>query len=215
MSQLATVWACIFLGAAVACSGGNDSPSNATSSGATSTPVLETTGPPTEISTADLEIALLRLEDLPAGWAKEPEGGTEDSDATCGLNLKTDFQIAESALRLFSQGETGPFLVQDIVLYDPGEAETALTELQRVLETCTEDIDVDEFGAETVSDLRSIDFPDFGDGSVALRVEGREANALGLFQANFVIIRRNAVLLVLIHISFDDGGPDVSETKCS
>ncbi len=141
-----------------------------------------------------------------------PEGSTEDDDGTCGLNLKTDFQITASASRLFSHGETGPFLVQEIVLYAPGEAEAAFTALQRLLETCTEDIDVDEFGAETVSDLRPIVFPGFGDGTVALRIEGREPNVVGLTQANFVIIRRDAVLLIVAHLSFGDGGPDVAET---
>ena len=163
----------------------------------------------------DLEDALLRVEDLAPGWVLDPPQASDDDDGTCGLNLKTDFLLAATATRHFSVSPVGPFLVEEILLYEGGEAERAWSALTETFRTCTQDLDIDSAGDEARYELQPMQFPALGDGVVALDIQGPEAavDIFGDFKAHLVIIRHGDVFLFLAHATFDTNALDPARTE--
>jgi hypothetical protein len=217
LGYLASLCICfVFLGIVACKDDTNQAPPDTPSpSPASSGDTEATPGSEAALTAADLEDALLRVEDLAPGWVLDPPEASEDDDGTCGLNLTTDFRITAEVRRQFSVSPFGPFLGEQILLYEAGEADRAWSALTETLSTCSQDVDIDESGVETVYELGPLDLPKIGDGVVARAMQGPTAavELFGSFQAHLVIIRHGDVFLFLAHATFDTNALDPARTE--
>lgn len=132
-----------------------------------------------QLDEAQLELALLDLNDLPAGWAADSEkaarergiGVPQPTDRPCrALFAQRDEERAENR---FARTEVGPFVITRAGSHESEEeAERTLEAYQEAADAC-ETFAVEEGPqgdtAEVTYRAEELDLPELGDDSVALR----------------------------------------------
>ncbi len=106
------------------------------------------------------EEAAIGLSDLPPGWAEDP-GDVEANRRFCGQEIGVP--TLGRADVAFAEGGNLPFLLERVVAYAPGDAQTTIGEFAEIAADCDEY----EQEGQTVTVARS-SFPDVGDESVPL-----------------------------------------------
>lgn len=159
---------------------------------ATNTPTATATNTPTPtpkpLTQEDLEKALMILDELPAGWAIDPEDEEDDSNEETARFLCTDYEkksIAKASAS-FQQGQIGPFLAHSVVTYPPGEATNQFEFMLAAVEQCANFTDT-QTGESMEWTVTPISFPKLGDQSMAVRASSEFI--LGLIEVDSVYIR--------------------------
>ncbi len=220
-SLIVSIAACLV---AVACSGGGGqaatvatSSTNSTASTAsssvpstdaettatsTTTTTTTTTAPPSVFAFKPQEV-ILRLEDLPAGWAETPlEEEEEDGEPDCGDEVfiaagitddDLDADGADSADSTFSLGAFGPFLIVSVI-GDTDGAAGVFDLLPEAMAACDGTVDDD---GNTTSVL-PVSFPKIGDDTFAARMDIE-----GFFPVSmlFSLVREGDVVLLAAYVA--------------
>lgn len=185
--------------------------SAASSSAATEAEEAEEVTQPEPLTKAKAKKALLKVQDMPTGWA---EGEASDSDsgggtfkpARCsvmGGSAKNRTSLATA--QFAGTGTFGPSLQQEI--YRPKKVSPAerLTELREVMADCDTYTVKDADGTSTMK-LSGLSFPDLGDGTLAVR--GKLTTASGLSATDDVLyIAVGDVILRMDSISIGEALP--------
>lgn len=154
----------------------------------TSTPTTTPTPTPKPLTQADLEKALLSLDDLPAGWAVRTENEEDEADKETYTFLCQEYQ-KQSIAKVnadFQKGQVGPFLVNSVVTYPPGEAESQFVAMLSAVDQCATFTDTQD-GTTTEWAVTPISFPKLGDQSFAIRASSEFV--LGFIEVDSVYIR--------------------------
>jgi hypothetical protein len=156
---------------------------------------------------AALLAAALDVGDLPAGFTRLPdEPADEDATGPCGHPRfeRAGNKLDEIDVR-FQASETGPFVLQNLVVFPPADALDAFAYARAAID-CTEWTEVDANGAPTTYRLAPLDAPAVGDDAFALRVE-LDLAAIGTLVTDTVFIRVGNVLSVVAYATLD--APDL------
>lgn len=154
----------------------------------TFTPTTTPTPTPELLTQADLEKALLSLDDLPAGWAVRTEDEEDEADKETYTFLCQEYQKKSIAIASvdFQNGQVGPFLVNSVVAYLPGEAESQFADMLSAVDQCATFTDTQD-GTTTEWTVTPISFPKLGDQSFAIRASSEFI--LGFIEVDSVYIR--------------------------
>lgn len=155
----------------------------------TPTPTFTSTPTPKPLTQADLEKALISLDDLPAGWAVRPgeDKGNEASKETFTF-LCQEYQrkAIDSASVDFQKSQLGPFLSHSVTVYPPGEAGSQLVKMHSAVDQCPTFKDTQN-GTTFDWTVTPISFPQLGDQSFAIRLSSEFA--LGIIEVDSVYIQ--------------------------
>jgi hypothetical protein len=215
---------------AVAC-GGDSKPDSASTPSATPTPtptptassstpsvVPTTPAAPAPRTKATLTKALLALEDLPAGFAVEPDTGGDDGTELSSTNSRCkkltqlfNADVSPGAKvtveRGFSGGQNGPFVGERLEAMPSATATTALLAATRAaVKSCTKaKLTIEGVGTSTVS-ITEVAAPKAGTSPIAVRFAAQSGALEGL-EVTFVFAGLDDVLLSM---NFDDSS-DIEE----
>jgi hypothetical protein len=189
----------------VAC---GDSGTTSKESSARSSTTTTTTLP--TLSTSELQGALLTIADLPPGWSAETSTTTTTTAGSTG-SAPSDFlcpaataplrkEQHDSAQATFTQGESGPFLLQSLA--SAPDADKHFTDITASFRSCIgQTWTMDDNGEKLDMTMAEISAPEVGDGSVAYRVSGTSSSMPLTMTIDFVIGRRGTVLEIYGGIS--------------
>lgn len=156
------------------------------------TRAVETEDTPTE---ADLRAALLAVEDLPTGFTAQAADEGEDDGASCGEDLEETNPAAAKAAASFAGGMLGPFVQEELLAYEPDEAEAVMARGIASVRACQGY--TDDQGQKF--NLSPLSFPDLGDETFAARLDV-DGPSLDLV-ADVVVLRQDDVIAFLFHAS--------------
>lgn len=123
----------------------------------------------TEIDQADVEAALLAIDDLPAGWAEVPLD-EDDDDPLCGVDTSDLLDVDEDELpkaevEFAEDADTGPGFFEGIAWPPEGRAEELMDKIEQKLDDC-DNTELDDMQI-TVGGLST---DQLGDESFAFRI---------------------------------------------
>lgn len=154
----------------------------------TSTPTITPTPTPKPLTQADLEKALISLDDLPAGWAVRTGDEEDEANKETYTFLCQEYQkksIAKVSAD-FQKGQVGPFLMNSVVTYPPGEARNQFADMLSAVDQCATFTDTQD-GTTTEWTVTPISFPKLGEQSFAIRASSEFV--LGFIEVDSVYIR--------------------------
>ena len=149
----------------------------------TRTPTPTNTPTPEPLTQEDLQSALLRLDDFPAGWTEAPEDDQDDDEDDTFDFLCKEFNRtkSEKASVEFQKSELGPMINHTIVQYPTGQAGDQFAAFQEAVEECSEFENSDPVLKWKVSPMS---FPKLGEQSFAFHADIEFS--LGLMQIESV-----------------------------
>lgn len=149
------------------------------------------------------EAALLTEADLPEGWqASEVEFLPAAGEAGGGAFLCEALDVGGSAQweATFENGDLGPWLVETITQYAPGEAEAALAQMADVSSRCTTWTTTLEDGTAQTWQVEPLPDPALGEGGLRLLIY--TDLGMGRLQFDTHTLRHGGWLLTLHFITF-------------
>lgn len=154
-------------------------------------------------SEAELQEALLVLEDLPKGWKvgeDDDEGGEDEAcgDAVFGEAFDSDVEAN------FQRSDFGPFFSESLAQLKESEAAAGVEAFRSALAECASYTQTDEDGTETEITLEEIDAPDLGDDAVATKMTA--TTPLGAFVMDLCLVRIDGTVATFAYGGF--GGAD-------
>jgi hypothetical protein len=148
-------------------------------------------------SAPELDAAVLRIEDVPTGYAVSPPSNDTADQGVC--NKQPVSKLVPSvvkAQRGFQKATLGPFISEVLLAYaDPATAGSAIQTLRSETQGCTSYQQKGSDGTTTNYQLAPLSFPRLGDDTFAVQV-----NTSGGFfpvTANLVVLRRTNLVLVV------------------
>lgn len=178
------------------------------------------------LTDAQIEKALLAVDDLPSGWSVSADDEDEDEDDDSDSETSADNPECQKLMDAmdgddeseafgegevsFQQSEWGPFLSQSVSSKEGDEIEKAMTAFREAFETCESFTETDADGTKTEFKISDMSFPDLGDDTVALKMSA-EAEGFPV-DVPLVVVRvdQNVILLA----SFGIGqGMDAKELE--
>jgi hypothetical protein len=186
--------------------------------------------PPAVRSQPELAGALLRVEDLPAGYVLQPpapappapsgRGGQGAGASPCadvfeqlrGGAPALSSIAASSARAEFGKGDYGPFLQEELLSSgDRAAVRAAVSAFRKLPELCDRFTETDQQGSFTIK-LSEATLPVLGDESVALKLDaiGTSEDVNVTLGGYMMLLRKGSVVCILIH--FGIPGVDVAET---
>ena len=179
---------------------------------------VTTSAPVTEPAPADslqtrATAAILRLEDLPAGWiATPPDDSTDDSsnEPDCTDKALTDAglkfgsgspgALAEAS---FQQSLFGPFIVASISTSDKAVTDTFMAALPGALVACDGVAAADG----SVQHYLPADFPNLGDSTFAVRLQ--QTGGMAPVEMMLVLVRKGDLMIVTANAVLGGGADPV------
>lgn len=152
---------------------------------------------------AELQEALLVLDDLPRGWKAGEDDDEEDDEEACGDEVFGEGFDSDIEAN-FQRSDFGPFFTETLTQLDEDEAEQGLDAFREALEECASFTQTDEDGTETEITLEEIDAPDLGDEAVAAEVTA--TTPLGAFVMDICVVRIDGTVASFFYGGF--GGAD-------
>lgn len=221
---IVTSFACVLV---VACNGGSEpattiqptetstqqTPASDAKATMTETASPSPTAPDDDEIAERLPEALLILEDMPTGWtvSQTVEDVAEGRTSLCGIESFASGELYRLTA-VFEQAELGRFLNQIIGSFAEGEAKGLMAEFGDAFGSCTEWVDIDEYGQESTWRISPLSFPKFGDETFAFRMSATVA-ILGIVELDFVIWRRGDVVEVIAHSAIGFESMDTEQTE--
>lgn len=182
----------------------NRSPTDTPATRSIATATVETpTNEPT-VQDEDLAEALLRLEDLPAGWSPTPPGDDDNDDDSgfCNQPPAVDPTAARaSASADFQQSEFGPFFSQTLASYSSDDAKSIMKAIKDTLGSCSEWVQVADDGTSMTWHLLPLSFPKVGDETFAARLSTSDVPFFGAMQGDVVFWRRGNLIESVIYLT--------------
>lgn len=188
--------------------------------------------PPAAIGRAELAAALLRVEDLPAGYTVQPplaasppapkESGGQGAGASPCSDVFEQLRGSISALGAasaaatqveFSKGDYGPFLQEELLTNADRPTLAAAMEAFRTLpDHCDRFTNTDEQGSFSLT-LTPGPLPPAGDESVSLKLEAKGTSVdLDVTLSGYLtLVRKGSVLCTLIHFGIPQVDPQEAE----
>lgn len=208
------------VGGFLACGGGGDDRASTVDDGGRATPVERSESPsrnPTaeparnDITQDELAGALLTVNDLPTGWATSAPDEADDDDDFCGFQ-STDVSTHIASLEAnFQQATTGPFLFHALQLHESGNAKNVTNGFLEATRSCPGWNVTDDDGTQTEWKLAALSFPKIGDETIAVRLSS--TTILGVFELDYIVMRRGDVLNVVAYGAIGFAGIDSAQTE--
>jgi hypothetical protein len=192
-------------------------PTSTSTSTPTPTPTQTPTFTPTPTETPKpltkevLSRALLRLEDLPAGWYEAP-ADSEENTSTTGTFLCTEYEKKAilKAYGDFRKSQLGPILIHSISAYPPDVSADQFNFMLKAADDCKEFTDT-ENGETTQWTLSIISFPQLGEQSYAIRLSSEFM--LGFIQVDSVYFRIGDTISSIQYMVIGLEGIDSAQTE--
>lgn len=180
---------------------------------------------------AELQSALLRVDDLPSGYSQQPatseppeppDAGGQGGGAEPCAQVFAQLQGGESAMGKelansvrveFSKGDFGPFLQQGLVSSaDQETVKSAIDGFRQLPTMCGEFTETDESGVFTIK-LSETKFAAMGDETYAVKIDstGRSSDIDVVLAGYIVLARVGSTVCMLVH--FGIPGVDIAETE--
>lgn len=195
--------------AALVAAGCSSAPQQAQTLAAPSTAAAS---PPAAASTAstNLKTALLTVTDLPAGWSTEQSSDSGGGPASCpALNNGPWKKLPQSADADFSQGQAGPYLLEELAAGGSDQVSAALQSFANATSTCSHF--TGKSGNDTLDfTLAALSFPKYADATYAFAMTIK--SGMGLSAAGDVIVVRKGSVLVEVTM-FGFGSMPVSQVE--
>jgi hypothetical protein len=198
---------------ALAC-GGNDS-DRATTVNQPTAEVSPTVSAKTSLTSAALDQALLKIEDMPTGWTVDTTTSSSNSASSGACGVRNALQRPErltSADSQFTKGSLGPNLSETLTVYQAGTAKRVWDEVTAVLKTCTEYTSTNADGTTITFKLTPLSFPKLGDDTFALRLTADVA-LFGSASVDAIYVRYGDVFLTVVHLSIGLTSVDTTLTE--
>lgn len=155
---------------------------------------------PVAAQAPDPAAALLRLDDLPAGWMLDPSFDTDGDDDALPDPCRDGPPVQPRAVAAtqFTRGRFGPSVAHAAVIFAPDEAARAMTYLRDTFDRCRDLAGLgDQIGVAVLA------LPALGDESFALRLEATSGRRVMRFDV--AAARRGDALFLLALIGGRDG----------
>jgi hypothetical protein len=153
----------------------------------------------------DLRFALLKLSDLPPGWANQPSSSSSKlSPLDCGETPPDVQQVTATAE---FQTDSGTPLSETIAAFHPGDAEQWLTALQAGT-TCDQVSEGDIQGTPITAQITRPAYPPMGDQSFSIRATTDVAS--GTYVTDVIYVRVGDFIIQLGTVTV--GKPDPTLT---
>jgi hypothetical protein len=159
------------------------------------------------LTQAQVEAALLTLEDLPSGWSintssadfEESEDTTEPPE--CGVLFDSLDEAAMTPVAKaeaeFTAGDLGPFLFHAVQSFEEDVA-GHIESVTDVLNQCPEFSSTDAAGVRTEFSTAPLSFPNLGDQTWALRLQGSSQDIDIVFDVVSIALGQNLITLVAV-----------------
>lgn len=160
------------------------------------TPSTAAASPSAAASTAstDLKAALLTVTDLPAGWSTYQTSNENDGPASCpALNNGPWKKLPQSADADFSQGQTGPFLLEELASGGSDKVSAALQSFANATSTCSHFTGKSDSGTLDFT-LAALSFPKYADATYAFALTIKSDSGLSA-GGDVVVVRKGNVLV--------------------
>jgi len=152
----------------------------------------------TGAASTDLSKALLAVTDLPAGWTTDELSSGGTGDASCpALNSGPWKHLPQEAEADFSDGQTGPFLLDQLAGGSAAQASAALQSFVKATSQCAHFTQEASGGTNTFK-LSAMSFPSYGDATYAFAVT--VSQSLGLSASGDIVVVRKGGILVEITV---------------
>jgi uncharacterized lipoprotein YehR (DUF1307 family) len=174
-----------------------------------------TTPPPAHASTSattpppDLNAELLSISDLPAGWSVEPSSGSTSTTPQCLANIKTDVKATSKAEATFVGGSNGVPILDELLGYEPGQAQSVMTFFSHALSGCGQ-ISITSGGQTLTGTVGAMSFPAVADQSSAyqMNLSGTFSGVSLTFGIDLIAFRKADTVALILY--GDLGTPDIS-----
>lgn len=173
------------------------------------------------LTSKQIKKALLKIEDMPSGYAKDPEliGNDDDDEITAGSKKCKELMGALSASdkeeKPFGEGEVGfkesdfgPFVGESVSSFKGSRIKDGMRKIRDAFESCTMFETKDKDGAKTKFTVAPMSFPKLGDDTLAVKLSGKEPSFGMTFDFNLVAVRvdQNVVMMLNLGIGRALGG---------
>jgi hypothetical protein len=147
---------------------------------------------------ADLSKALLALDDMPPGWSPQTVSSDSGGSPSC-VPLKDGAwkHLPQSAEADFEQGQTGPFLIEQLAGGSASQAGAAMRALIKATGECAKFTQKTGSGTNAWS-LEPLSFPSYGDATYAFALT--IASDAGMSAGGDVVIVRKGGVLVQVTV---------------
>jgi hypothetical protein len=147
---------------------------------------------------ADLSKALLALDDMPPGWSPQTVSSDSGASPSC-VPLKDGAwkHLPQSAEADFEQGQTGPFLIEQLAGGSASQAGAAMRALIKATGECAKFTQKTGSGTNAWS-LEPLSFPSYGDATYAFALT--IASDAGMSAGGDVVIVRKGGVLVQVTV---------------
>jgi hypothetical protein len=148
------------------------------------------------------EAALLTVEDLPTGWSVDASEETDSEDTTDPAECAALFDsLSEAADPLaeakanFTAGGVGPFLVHAVASHE-ADLTDHIGKIADALDQCPEFSMTDAEGVTTEFTTAPLSFPNLGERTLAVRLQGSTPDLDVAFDVVWIAIGQNGITLV-------------------
>lgn len=148
----------------------------------------------TSTASTNLKTALLAVSDLPAGWRTYQSSSSDNGPASCpALNNGPWKKLPQSADADFSQGQTGPFLLEELASGSSDQVLAALQSFASATSTCSHF--TGKSGSDTLDfTLAALSFPKYADATYAFAMTIKSGTGLSA-DGDVVVVRKGDVLV--------------------
>jgi hypothetical protein len=176
-----------------ACGGGSSSRAETPSTRTTSAKAAKTVAVPTA---AQLNAALLAVQEMPTGYAVTPDTSNSSDKGPCDKpTLNTQVPPAAKASIRFSKAQAGPFFVESLAAYAGDGAKRIYELAKQLFDSCPKWSETGSDGTATAYSIAPLSFPKLGDATLAFRLTGATAGATA--EGDVIVVRKGNLVAVM------------------
>ena len=173
------------------------------------------------LTTKQIKSALLKIEDMPSGYTKDPDlvSDEEDEDEITSGSPKCNQLMnagdSEEDEKPFGEGEVGfkesdfgPFVAESVSSFKGNRIKDGMGKFREAFESCTAFTTTDKDGAKTKFKVAKMSFPKLGDDTIAVKMSAKEPTLGMSFDFSLVAVRvdQNVVLMLNFGVGRALGG---------
>jgi hypothetical protein len=172
------------------------------------------------LTTKQIKSALLKIEDMPSGYTKDPDviSDDEDEDEFSGspkckrlmnaLDSEEDEKPFGEGEVGFKESDFGPFVAESVSSFKGDRIKNGMGKFREAFESCSTFTTTDKDGAKTKFKVAQMSFPKLGDDTIAIKMSAKEATLGMSFDFSLVAVRvdQNVVLMLNFGVGRALGG---------